>query len=94
MTNFYENLPLEAAEQLEPLSRLSFQLRENRKNLLAQYQVADEVELLNKILSKEVSEHPAYDHYLSASMLKAAQQSARDELQAVLDEYGDKHAKP
>ena len=42
MSEFYQDLPLEAAQQIEQLSRLIFELRESRARLLRQYGVEDE----------------------------------------------------
>jgi hypothetical protein len=37
--------------------------------------------LLARIRQREVAEHPAYDHYLGACILRQAQAAARAELQ-------------
>lgn len=85
MTNFYDNLPEDTAQQIEALSRLSFYLRENRKSLLDQYQLEDESVLLDKIRCGDLPEHPAYEHYLSASILLAEREAVRQQLKAVLN---------
>jgi hypothetical protein len=47
-------------------AKIIYSLRESRKELLRQHAVADEVQLLEKIRTGEVAEHPAYEHYLGA----------------------------
>lgn len=84
MTNFYDKLPFEAATRMEALSRLMYELRENRARLLAPYSVEDEVQLLERIRTGCVAEHPAYEHYLGARALGDARDAARDELRAML----------
>lgn len=81
MSDFFHRVAPGAAADIERLSRLLYELRENRQHLLAQYAVADETALLARIRQREVAEHPAYDHYLGACILRQAQASARAELQ-------------
>lgn len=57
-------------------------LRESRKALLRQYHVADEQELLEKIRCGEASEHPSYEHYLSALIVEQTRAQVRSELMA------------
>lgn len=84
MSNFFHNVPSEAAVQMDALSRLIYDLREDRKLLLKQYDAADEAELLAKITSGEVAEHPAYDHYLGAKMLADTRETIREQLRELL----------
>jgi hypothetical protein len=88
VSNFYGSLPLEAAQQLEQLSRLAFELRENRKELLQQHGVDSEDALLALVCSGAVAEHPGYDHYLGAQVISATRAAVRSQLQAVLIELG------
>lgn len=88
MSNFFEKLPFEAAEQLEQLSRIAFNLRENRKLLLQQYGVDSEEALLSLVCSGAVAEHPGYDHYLGARILATTQEAVRKQLQSVMVEIG------
>lgn len=88
MSSYFERLPLEAAEQMEGLSRLAFELRENRKALLRQYGVEDEAGLLERIRAGAVAEHPAYDHYLGARILEQTREAVRAELQVVIAQLG------
>jgi hypothetical protein len=48
--------------------------------LLKQYDVSDEQQLLERIRSGEIAEHPAYEHYLSALILEQGRQQLREEL--------------
>lgn len=88
MSSFFENLPLDAAEQLEQLSRLVFELREDRKRLLQRHGVNGEDTLLELVRSGAVAEHPGYDLYLGARVLAATREAIRSQLQAVLAKLG------
>lgn len=86
MTEFFANIPLEAATQIEQLSRVAYEMRENRAALLRQYDAVDEAALLERIRSCDVAEHPAYEHYLGARALLQAREDVVAELQVVLEE--------
>ncbi|MEW5889237.1 MAG: hypothetical protein AB1768_09315 [Pseudomonadota bacterium] len=86
MHKFYDNLPLEAAEHIEQLSRLMYELRENRARLLEQYGSRDEDGLLDLIRAGRLEEHPAYEHYLSARVLAETRDAIRAELADLLKE--------
>lgn len=88
MSDFFEQLPLDAAEQMELLSRLVFDLRENRKQMLQQHGVTSEDDLLDLVHAGAVSEHPGYDHYLAARVLATTQQVMRNQLRAITVELG------
>lgn len=60
-----------------------YALRESRKALLRQYAVAGEAELLEKIRSGEMREHPAYDHYLSVLIIEQTRLQVRAEMLAM-----------
>jgi hypothetical protein len=47
-------------------AKIIYSLREARKELLKRHDVDNEAALLEKIKTREVAEHPAYEHYLSA----------------------------
>lgn len=80
----YSNFPPEQAERIDRLSRLIYELRENRRAVLAIHAVADAEGLLGRIAAGEVAEHPAYEHYLSARILESSRQSLRSELGELL----------
>jgi hypothetical protein len=80
MTQFFYNVPSEAANQIEALSRLLYDLREDRKTLLANYRADDEEALLALIAAGKVGEHPAYEHYLSAKTLLETRELIREQL--------------
>jgi hypothetical protein len=84
MSNFYINVPSEAAVQIDALSRLIYDLREDRKRLLAECGASDEQQLLERITAGEVAEHPAYEHYLSAKMLEHTREAIREQLRELL----------
>lgn len=86
MANFFEKLDPEDALRVDRLAKLAFELRENRAALLRAYTVADEAELLERIRSGAVAEHPAYEHYLGARILAETREALRAELGEVLQE--------
>lgn len=88
MQNFYQDLPLEAAESMERLSRLMYELRDNRARLLEQYGVTDEDALLALVRQGRIAEHPGYDHYLAACVLADTRDTVREQLQALMREVG------
>ncbi len=85
MTNFFEHIPYEQATQLESLSRLAYELRENRKLILQKHGVAEETELRERIVSGAVDEHGSYEDYLSAKILEQAKEAVREELKACME---------
>lgn len=88
MSNFFDRLPLQSADELEQLSRLQYELRESHKALLRPYDVANEALLLEKIAAGELSEHPAYEHYLGARTIALAQEEVRSQLTHLLKVLG------
>ncbi|MBD5804493.1 hypothetical protein AZOA_39360 [Azoarcus sp. Aa7] len=86
MANFFENVEPTDAEQLEQLSRLVFELRENRDAILKATGASDEIELLERIYTGTVAEHPSYEHYLSARILADTRETVRAMLTECLKE--------
>lgn len=75
------------AEALQALyAKTAYMLRESRKEVLRRYAVDSEAALLEKIKNGEVSEHPAYDHYLSALILDQTRMQVRAEM---MEQFGD-----
>ena len=77
MTNFFENLEPDEATEIEQLSKLVYELRENRIAVLKPYGAEDEAALLQQILAGTVGEHPAYEHYLAARILADTRETVR-----------------
>jgi len=77
MDNFFENLDYDAAMEIEQLSQLSFELRDNRHAVLKPYGAEDEAALLQQIQTGAVDEHPAYEHYLAARVLADTRETVR-----------------
>ncbi len=80
MTDFFENLDPDAATEIDQLSRLLYELRENRALVLMQHGAKDEADLLARIESGAVAEHPAYEHYLAARILHDTRETVREVL--------------
>lgn len=86
MASFFENLDPDVATELELLSRLTYELRENRNAILEPYGAEDEAALLRHIQSGAVAEHPAYEHYLAARILADTRETTRTVLAEQLKE--------
>lgn len=84
MTHFFQNVPSEAAQQIDALSRMLYDLREDRKLILARYHADDEKALLALIAEGKVEEHPAYEHYLGAKTLANTREVIREQLRELL----------
>jgi len=77
MNNFFENLEYDEATELQLLSKLIYELRENRHAVLKPYGAEDEAALLQQIQTGSVGEHPAYEHYLAARVLADTRETVR-----------------
>lgn len=78
--DFYQGFDPEAAADIERLSRLIYELRQNRARILQPYEVSHENELVSRIVDGQLDEHPAYEHYLSARILSDTCESVRTAL--------------
>lgn len=90
MSDFFEHIEFETATQIEQLSRLAYELRENRNAILEHHGAEDEATLLQRIQAGEVAEHPAYEHYLAARILADTRESVRAALAERLKEANSK----
>ena len=80
----------EDPENIQKLyAKTNYMLRESRKAVLAQYDVTDESTLLERIISAQVEEHPAYGHYLSALIMEQTRLHVRADLLAELGGSAD-----
>ena len=77
MADFFDNLEPETAAEIDQLSRLIYELRENRNVVLRPYGAEEEAALLLKIQGGTVAEHPAYEHYLGARILADTRETVR-----------------
>lgn len=82
----FGNLSAERAIELDRLTRLVYETRENRKRLLAMYAVSDEAALLARIATGDLPEHPSYEHYLGAKVLEESRAAAREAIVELLDQ--------
>ncbi|MEO6352626.1 MAG: hypothetical protein ABIO19_12555 [Burkholderiaceae bacterium] len=82
-----ESIEAANAEDLQALyAKTAYLLRESRKEVLRQYAVDSEAALLEKIKNGKLSEHPAYEHYLSALILDQTRMQVRAEM---MEQFGD-----
>ena len=77
MASFFENLEPDDASEIDSLSKLAYELRENQHAVLKRYDVEDAATLLLKIHDGTVAEHPAYEHYLAARILADTRETVR-----------------
>lgn len=77
MKLFFAGMNPDQATEIDRVAKAAFEMRENRKQLLEKYQVESEVELKEKIASGTVAEHPAYEDYLSAKLLREGYENIR-----------------
>lgn len=80
MAGFYDNLSHEDVAALDSLARLLLELRDSRAQLLERHAAADEADLLERIRSGAVAEHPAYEDYLGIRGIVATRERIRGEL--------------
>lgn len=90
MPGFFESVDPEVAVELEQLSRLMYDLRENCNDVLASYGVDDAAALLARIQAGEIREHPGYDHYLAIRILDTTRATVRAVLRERLKEVKQK----
>ncbi|MDA8328770.1 MAG: hypothetical protein M0Z83_07360 [Betaproteobacteria bacterium] len=86
MNDFFKGVSYEDAEHINSITKLSFELRENRLQVLGRHGVSGEVQLKGAIIEGVVPEHPGYEDYLSASILNMAREAIRQDLNAYLKE--------
>lgn len=80
MDPFYTDISPDDAIEIEQLARLMYDLRSARDKLLGQLGAADAAEVLTRITSGELLEHPSYEHYLSLRVLADLQGQVRSDL--------------
>ncbi|MBI5461584.1 MAG: hypothetical protein HY941_05285 [Gammaproteobacteria bacterium] len=88
MANFYDNLSAEDVFALDGLARLLLELRDSRAQLLARHAASDEADLLERIRTGTVAEHPAYEDYLGACAIEATREQIRLDLKNFMLEIG------
>lgn len=77
MSNFFENIDPDEAAEIDSLSKLAYELRENKQAVLKAYAAEDEAALLQQIRDGAVAEHPAYEQYLAARILDDTREMVR-----------------
>ena len=86
MNLIYDQLAPNAALHAQQLSRLIYETREHRREVLEAAGATAEEALLRAIARGEIGEHPAYEHYLAARILADTHQAARTALAQLLRE--------
>lgn len=84
MDDFFRNVPVAAAAEIEDAARLIFELREDRNTILLSHAASDEAELLARIADGGLPEHPTYESYLSARIVAETREALRRQLAAHL----------
>lgn len=74
---FFKNLDPDTAQDVEQLSRAIYELRESRKQVLAEAGCEDEAAVLNAIRNGSIAEHPGYELYLAARVMDQAREDVR-----------------
>jgi ABC-type Na+ transport system ATPase subunit NatA len=81
---FYDKLSGGDVETLDRLARLLLELRDSRARLLASHGVEDEQQLLDRIASGALAEHPAYEDYLGARSIGVLREAIRTDLKTYM----------
>lgn len=84
MADFFNDFEPADATRMEELARLIHEFRVSLDNLKQRYEVTSAAELLEQIKAGAVAEHPAYEHYLSLSVLDEMRAAVREEMKAFL----------
>lgn len=90
MDPLYDALPPDSAMEVQLTARLIYEARENRRIVLDAMGAPDEDALLGRITRGEVPEHPAYEHYLAASILRDTHEAARRLMANILNEVNQR----
>lgn len=86
MDPIFDALPPDDALDLQRVTRLIYEARENRRAVLAAMGASDEAELLARIAAGSIDAHPAYEHYLAARILADTHATARAAVASRLQE--------
>ena len=80
MDPFYSDISPGDAIEIEQLARLMYELRSARDKLLAEIGASDATDVLKRITSGELPEHPTYERYLSLGILADLHGQVRSDL--------------
>lgn len=81
MEAFFSGMDPQLAQQIAQLSRGSYELREYRKQLLAESGCGDPAELLAALQEGRLPEHPGYERWLAAVLMQRREQDLRTQLE-------------
>lgn len=88
MSDFWANVAPQLAEEVGARSLALYRWRDSYRQLADRYQVNDAAVLYERVLSGEVSEHPAYEDYLAMRVLQQGMNLLRQEMSALLARGG------
>ncbi|MDD3326716.1 MAG: hypothetical protein PHW25_06500 [Zoogloea sp.] len=80
MDPFYSDISPDDAIEIEQLARLMYDLRSARDKLLSGLGATDAADVLERIRSGALPEHPAYEQYLSLCILADLHAQVRSDL--------------
>jgi len=86
MRDFFDDVEPNLKNRLSDVYDEMLVLREHRASLLEPYGLGRTDELLDKILSGKIAEHPAYDHYLAVQSINQELEPMREKCQKILEE--------
>lgn len=86
MRDFFDDIGDDLKDKLSNVYSEMIVLREHRASLLEPYQLGRMEELLEKIKSGELEEHPAYDHYLAVQVINKELEPMREHCKKILEE--------
>lgn len=80
MAEFFRNVDLEDAMQIEAAARFIFDLRKASSSILEKHGAADISSLYQMVIDGSIQEHPGYDDYLSFKILSLMTDVVREEV--------------
>lgn len=85
MSDFFDGIGDELKDKLSDIYSEMIVLREHRASLLEPYRLGRTEELMEKIISGELPEHPAYDHYLAVQAINQELEPMREKCKQIIE---------
>lgn len=86
MKDFFDDIDEKLKNDLSGVYREMIVLREHRASLLEPYRLGRSDEMLEKIASGEIAEHPGYDHYLAMLAINRELEPMREKCRKILED--------